>query len=329
MTIPPKEPINEHNKHEHHHFLTGWRFHTLILTIILSIIGYFLFSLWGGWDDVMDAIAKVGFKGIAIALCLSLVNYFLRFLRWQHYLKLIHHQIPFWQNLRIYMSGFALTTTPGKAGEALRSVFLKPYGVSYRHSLGIFFAERLSDLISVMILTACGLWNYKQGQPLIIGVGIFIALIITVIQKKSWLKAMENLAKKIFPEKFSHLIEFFLELILAFRECFSLSTLVYSTTLGVLAWSAEGYAFYYLLHILGEDVDLLSALFVYSFSLFIGAVSFLPGGLGGAEVTMWQLLLYLGVTPSVTVAVTIVIRLTTLWFSVLLGLIAIPKSGKG
>lgn len=320
--------IHKHEKEEPHLLLTGWRFKTLIFTIVLSAIAYFLFTLWGGWQDVVDAVVKVGIKGILIALLLSLVNYFLRFLRWQNFLNRIGHPIPFWENLKIYISGFALTTTPGKAGEALRSVFLKSHGVSYRRSFGIFFAERLSDLISVMALTACGLWNYKAGQPLIIGVGILIAVMLGVIQKKAWLKALEGFARKALPEKFSHLIEFFLELILAFRDCFSLSALLYGTFLGIIAWGAEGYAFYYLLQILGEDISLSSSIFVYAFSLFIGGISLLPGGLGGAEVTMWQLLLYLGVSPSVTVAVTIVIRLATLWFSVFLGILALPKQGK-
>jgi len=99
----------------------------------------------------------------------------------------------------------------------------------------------------------------------------------------------------------------------------------YSNWSGVIAWTAEAVALYCLLHMLGFDVSLLSAIFIYGFSLVIGGITLLPGGLGGAEVTMLQLLILNDVTASAAVAVTIVIRLTTLWFSVFLGLCALPK----
>ena len=50
----------------------------------------------------------------------------------------------------------------------------------------------------------------------------------------------------------------------------------------------------------------------------------LPGGLGGVEATMMALLLALGTSPDIGLAATAVIRLTTLWFAVGLGFIALP-----
>lgn len=314
-------------QHPHEHMLSGWRFKALIATVILSIIGYLLFSLWGGWNDVVIAVDTVGTMGIVVALSLSLVNYALRFKRWQSFLNVLGHgDIPWFKNLRIYLAGFALTTTPGKAGEAFRSVFLKDYDVSYRKSFGAFLAERLSDLISVVVLSAGGLWFYPSARPVVIITGIIIAICIYALQNNSWLKWSERILKKILPSRLSHMAEFFIETILAFRSCFKTSVLLYGVLLGVLAWAVEGIAFYYMLQLLHmEQITLFTALFIYAFSLLIGAVTLLPGGLGGAEVTMLQLLILNGAPASSAVAVTIVIRLTTLWFSVLLGLLAMPK----
>ena len=55
--------------------------------------------------------------------------------------------------------------------------------------------------------------------------------------------------------------------------------------------------------------------------MLIGAISFLPGGLGGAEVTMTALLMLNGMDNGAAVAATLLIRLTTLWFAVVLGLL--------
>jgi uncharacterized protein (TIRG00374 family) len=58
-------------------------------------------------------------------------------------------------------------------------------------------------------------------------------------------------------------------------------------------------------------------------------LSFLPGGLGGAEAVMISLLVLQGMTTPAAVAATVFIRLATLWFAVCLGLIALLKSRHG
>ena len=309
----------------HQHFISGQRFKILIVTILLSVLGYFLFTLWGGWENVVNSIKQVGIKGIAAALGLSLVNYGLRFLRWQYFLSVLGHRIPWKPSLRIYMSGFALTTTPGKTGEALRSVFLKDYGVPFRRSFGAFLAERLSDLLSVTLLASMGLLIYPEAWPILLIVLGMLAFIFFAVQKDSWLVWLERMAKKLLSEKYGHVIEFMLETIRSFRCCFSPAVLTTAICFGVVAWSAEALALYYILLLLGHDIGLLAAVFVYGFSLVIGGITLLPGGLGGAEVTMLQMLVMNGIPAALAVAATLVIRLTTLWFSVLLGFIALPK----
>ena len=61
---------------------------------------------------------------------------------------------------------------------------------------------------------------------------------------------------------------------------------------------------------------------VYALAMLAGALSFLPGGLGGAEAVMVAALTLKGVDQPSAVAATIIIRLATLWFAVALGLLA-------
>lgn len=309
----------------HHHFLSGWRFKAMVWTIILTVLGYFLFTLWAGWNDVVQGIEKVGWMGIALALLLSLFNFFVRFLRWDRFLHVLGHKVPFWQNLRIYLSGFALSTTPGKTGEAVRSVFLVDYGVGYRESFGAFLSERFSDVLAGIAVSMLGLWSHPPVRPFLVGLMIAIAVFLYVIQQDKWMRKIESKVNAKWNGRFGHIIEFIIETILAFRSCFTPLILLQGTLLGMIAWMAQGLAFYYMLSTLGVEIPILTALFIYSFSLLVGGITFLPGGLGGFEVTAVQLLLMNGVPTSVAVAVTIVIRLTTLWFGVLVGLLALPK----
>jgi uncharacterized protein (TIRG00374 family) len=57
--------------------------------------------------------------------------------------------------------------------------------------------------------------------------------------------------------------------------------------------------------------------------MLAGALSFMPGGLGGAEVVMAGLLIVAGMAESQAIAATVIIRLSTLWFAVALGAIAL------
>lgn len=306
-----------------HAVLSGWRFRMLVLIILLSALGYLGFSLWGGWREVMTALAQVGLIGTAVALMLSLVNYGLRFVRWQKFLAQMEHRVYWQESLRIYMGGFGLTILPGKVGESIRSVFLKHHGVSYPESLAAFFSDQLSNLISMLLLASIGMWAYPQAKPMVVMLAGLIAFILIFLQQHRWLQKLEGMVQHRLPARVAQLITSSIEIVLHSRRCFNLPMLLYSIALGMVAWGAEGVAFYYVVHLLGSDISLQTALFIYAFAMLVGAFSFLPGGLGGTEATMVALLLLNHVDQAHAVAVTVLIRLATLWFAVLLGIIAL------
>lgn len=303
--------------------LDGWRFRALIVIVLVSALGYLGFSLWGGWREVVAALAKVGLVGTLIALLLSLTNYLLRFVRWQKFLARMGHRVYWQESLRIYIGGFGLTILPGKVGESIRSVFLKDHGVSYPQSLAAFFSEQLSNLISMMLLVSIGLWSYPQAQPMVIVLTVLIVTILVVLQQKRLLQWLEDWANARLPAKVAKLISSSIEIVLHSRRCFSLPMLLYGIAIGLVAWGAEGVAFYYIMHILGADISLQTGLFIYAFSMLVGALSFLPGGLGGTEATMVALLMLHNVPQPQAVAATVLIRLATLWFAVALGVMAL------
>lgn len=306
--------------------LSGWRFRALLLVILLSATGYLAFSLWGGWHEVVAAIVRVGLTGIAIALLLSLVNYGVRFVRWQKFLGVLGHRVHTPESLRIYIAGFGLTILPGKAGEAIRSVFLKKHGVPYPESLAAFFSEHLSNLISMLLLVAIGMAIYPKAGPVVLILAVMIVVILVVLQQARWLEVLKSFAQRRLPARLGNLAGHAVDVVLHSRHCFSLPMLLYGIALGLVAWGAEGLAFYYIMHWLGSDLSLQVALFIYAFSMLIGALSFLPGGLGGAEATMVALLMLNSVAQPQAVAATVLIRLATLWFAVALGVIALSMS---
>jgi uncharacterized protein (TIRG00374 family) len=303
--------------------LRGWRFRALLLIVLLSAMGYLAFSLWAGWHEVVAALVRVGIIGTVIALSLSLVNYGLRFVRWQRFLALLGHRVHAPESLRIYIAGFGLTILPGKVGETIRSVFLKHHGVSYPESLAAFFSDQFSNLISILVLIAIGLWAYPQYQPTVMALLAVIVIGLLVLQQTSWLRSIERFALQRLPTRLGKLAGHAIEVVLHSGRCFSLPMLLYGMVLGIGAWGAEGVAFYYVVNQLDGGITLQTALFIYSFAMVVGALSFFPGGLGGMEATMVALLILNHVAQPQAVAATVLIRLATLWFAVALGIFAL------
>jgi uncharacterized protein (TIRG00374 family) len=305
--------------------LTPARRRTLLLVVFLSVLGYLLFSLWSGWRDVLAAIIRIGWWGVAVALALSLMNYLLRFVRWQTYLSALGHRIAVLTSLRIYVSGFALTVTPGKAGEGIRSIFLKGHGVSYSQSVAAFFAERYSDLVAVVFLAGAGMWVYPAARPVLAIVAVVLAASSALLLIPAWTRLASAMARRVLPAALERIIAAVESTVHYFARFFRWQLFLYGLALSLMAWAAEAVAFYYVIRFADGVVAFPVAIFIYSFAMLVGAISFLPGGLGSAEVTMVGLLVLFGVPEAQAVAITVFARFATLWFAVILGLLAMPR----
>lgn len=310
-----------------HHIAPLFRWKWLITLSLLSSLLYLGVSLWTGWEQVAGSLQQVGLTGTLISLLLSLVNYGIRFIRWHYYLRRLGHPIPKWESFTIYLSGFALTLVPAKAGEIIRSVFLKQHGMSYTGSLAAFFSERFSDVLTVLALISIGLWRYESVQPTILIVVGIACVFLCVLHRKSLIERLCELLQTRLSERTYETVYHFAHIFLQARQCLSFFPLIYGLVWGIMAWGAEAYAFYLILSWMNTGVEWQTACFVYAFSMLIGGISFLPGGLGSAEATMIGFLLFRGVSQSDAVAATVIIRLATLWFAMLLGMIAMafPK----
>ena len=293
-------------------------------SVALAVLGYLGLSLWAGWREVVAAVVQVGPVVLVGLLLLSLVNYLLRFLRWARYLALLEAPVPWRINLDAYFSGFALTTSPGKVGEMLRSVLLKPHGVPPAASVAAFFAERVSDLLAILVLAAVGLWAYAPARPV---VGLALAAVVLALLLVQWtalIAAIDRWAQ-VRPQTWARLVVKLCEVVLHFRRCFSLPAMSMGLVLGTVAWFAEGLGFWWLLVALDHPLPMSTAVFIYAFAMLVGALSFLPGGLGGSEAAMIALLSLNGFPEASAVTATLICRLATLWFAVGLGALFLAR----
>jgi glycosyltransferase 2 family protein len=98
--------------------------------------------------------------------------------------------------------------------------------------------------------------------------------------------------------------------------------LILATAIAVPAWGLECVGFAVICNAFpGAHVDLGLAMVIYAGTTIAGALSFLPGGLGVTEGAMTVALVKgaAKLDPSVAIAATLLTRLATLWFAVVIG----------
>ena len=81
---------------------------------------------------------------------------------------------------------------------------------------------------------------------------------------------------------------------------------------------------------IGFDInilDYLKVLAIYVTSILLGAISFIPAGIGITEGTLAGLLTLEGIGVSTALILSVMIRILTLWYSVGVGFIALKFTG--
>lgn len=276
----------------------------VIYSLALAAVVYLGMSLWAGWSELTRAASQFRWAWLPAVLMLSVINYLLRFGKWQYYLRLLGLKIPRRESLMIHLSGLALTITPGKLGEVVKSYFLwRRYQYPVARTAPIVLADRLSDLIAALLLAAVGSLGFHYGHRLVvITTGILILIIVLI--------SIRPIGRRLFG--WSRFYQ-------ASYELIRFDRLIWPTVLATAGWGGEALGFWFIWLGLGLTGSFLSALFVYSFATIVGAIALLPGGLGVTEGTLVGLLRYLAIPEGIAALATLLVRAATLWFGVILG----------
>ena len=295
-------------------------------TIVAFAVGLVAVGAYVGFDKVWTAIQRVPLSIILALLGLSLFNYALRALRWHWFSRGLGLKVGFGFNAAVFIGGFALTTTPGKAGEALRLwVLEKAKGVPYERATPLFLGDRLSDMVAIMLLCLASLGAFSGYADVTLGIAAGLIVLMLPFLRPKTLLWVTNALYRLFGGRAPRL---FAKIRAALRETAKLFTFRrfgVGLVLALIGWAAEAWSFQLLLQAVGgPEVSFQQASFVFTFALIAGTISMLPGGLGGAEAVMLLLLTSLGFESDAALAATAIIRLTTLWFSTALGFMVLP-----
>lgn len=290
----------------------------ILLSLVIAAAFYVVAASYLGSADLLQSLAGVDLRVVAFAMALTIVSLLLRFSRWSCYLHLFGYRIPSLRSFLIYLAGLALTTTPGKAGETVRSLFLRQLGVPYPVSLAAFVCDRLADLVAVLSVAALiGAFVYSESWY--VGLVLVVVLVVTVtaVFAVRWLNGMED--ARIRSTTIRRVWRHVRPLASNAGKCLSSWLFVLGIALGGLAYGLQAFAFTVVATSMGIGVPWPALIFTYFFATFTGAASMLPGGIGSMEIAMVVLLVHFGALPVQALSLTLITRLVTLWFAVALG----------
>lgn len=263
---------------------------------------------------------RLGLMGLAFVLSLSLANYLLRTYRWHRLLKKLGERVPIWDGVLCYFSGFALTVTPGKVGEAVKAHYLKDrHNVEYHHTFAAMLTERIADLVGISFISLAALYAFKDFHFFAASVVTLIVVILGILIIEP---ARTNLLKPLRKarNRWVKMLSGFIDSVTSRAAALlSFRVLTESSTLALMSWSAEAFAFAYLATLVGYEGDLMLLMGIFCIGMLIGAASFIPGGLGSTEIALLFMLEKIGIPSVDAVFVVLVSRATTLWFAVALG----------
>lgn len=306
-----------------------WRERALLVgLLVLVVIGLGGLAAATGWRATWAQITRLTALQLLALLALSSVNYLLRGLRWHLFVRRLGLRLGLVANLRHFLGGFAMSVTPGRVGELVRMRWIgREAGWAFERAAPLVLMDRASDLLAMALLLGLAVSLAAQG---IAGAFPVVALALgagVVVTRPRILAGALTLAYR-FTGRFKRGFARARAAARSLARFNHTPTMLAALCTGLIGWGAEGYAFHLLLGWMGADIGLWKALAIFLFASLAGGLTGAPGGLGGAEAAMVALLALDGVPMDVALAATAVIRVTTLWFAIAIGLAVFPLAEK-
>lgn len=302
----------------------------VLIGLALGVLVVGVIIVLADGPELLEALRRFNWWLAPPVLLLVLLNYLLRFLKWQYYLRLSDVRgLTRRESGLIFVSGFSMAMTPGKVGEFLKAYFVRlRTNTPLTQTLPVVAAERVTDAAGLLVLAGIGLLAFRFGWPAFVAIAALMILGLILLQRERFVEwCLVRLGRLHFARS---RLDALRRLYQSTRMLLGPRPLLVALALSTVSWFWECVAFFLIL--VGLDIEpswhlLLAATFVFSASAWLGGASLLPGGLGATEASAAALLVLTVDDPAMNgtlaAAATLLLRFATLWFGVFIGIVAL------
>ena len=299
-----------------------------LILILIAVVGiYAVFLFISDYNIISEKISNFKVNYLPLILFLVTASWVPVFIKWHFLLKNCEIHVPLKKSILVFLSGPAFEITPGQIGALIKSQILKTSSnIPRTKTVPIIVIEKVYDLIGAVLASIIGIVILGMEPYLII---IAILVLVTIFFFVYYRPASELFFNRITKLKF---FSKYVENISEFYEIVKKSTNVKAATICILLaltyWFMVSAAAYYTLIAFDVNIlDYLKVLAIYTTSALLGAISFIPGGIGITEGTLTGLFTLEGIDVSTALILSVIIRILTLWYSVSVGFIALKFIG--
>ena len=299
-----------------------------LILILVAVVGiYAIFLFVSDYNIISEKISNFKINYLPLILLLVSSSWIPLFIKWHFLLKNCEIDIPLKKSIAVFFSGVAFEITPGQIGALIKSQILKTsYNIPRTKTVPIVIVEKVYDLIGAILASVIGI--------IILGMEIYLIAIAISVLAFIFFFMYYKPASELFFNRITKL-KFFskhIENISGFYEIVQKSTNVRAATICILLalayWFMVSAAAYYTLISFDVNIlDYLKVLAIYSTSTLLGAISFIPAGIGITEGSIAGLFTLNGIDVSTALILAVMIRIFTLWYSVSVGFIALKFTG--
>jgi len=299
----------------------------IVLIIVISIAIYASFLFFSDYNSISENINYFKIEYTIPILLLVAASWIPLILKWDYLLKKNSIHIPLKTTILIWLSGSALSITPGQVGELIKSQLLKNiFNIPRSKTAPIIFVDKFYDLTGAIIASIIGIIILDIDFKLIILSIITLGIIFFLIYYRPVFEFfLKKITKLKFFSKYSENITESYEIV---KNSTSYKTASISISLSIIYWIMIASSVYLILLAFDiHSINFLQSIATYPASVLIGVASFIPGGVGVTEGSLAGLFVLQGMDISLALIVSIFIRIFTLWFSVSIGFIGLKLSG--
>lgn len=274
------------------------------------------------------SVLKIDYWLIPLALIPITLHILLLGFRFHRYLKAVGVKIPLRKSVLLYILGLSLAATPASSGQVIRSqIIKKQFGYAISKTSIIVLVEKWNELTAaLLILTVLAILNSRMIESIVITIlGTAIAVIVFgMVSSHTIFTLFKGIILKFRRLKtFEQSIENSQEVlsILFSKKSLLIDGFLITTT----AQICQAICVFFTFHAIGIKLGFVISTQIFFTAIISGILSFVPGGVFVTEGSMLGLLNKYYDNDNKTLALlasaVIFVRLATIWYGTLLGLI--------
>ena len=295
-----------------------------LILVLVAVVGiYAIFLFLSDFSIISEKISNFKINYLPVIILFASVSWIPLIIKWHLLLKNCEIDIPLKKSITVWFAGVAFEITPGHIGALMKSQILKTSSnIPRTKTVPIIIVEKVYELIGAILASVIGIIILgMEFYLIIIAISGLVVIFFFMYHKPASELFFNRITKLKFFTKYVENLSEFYEIV---KKSTNVKTATICILLALTYWFMVSAAAYYTLIAFDVNIlDYLKVLAIYTTSSLLGAISFIPGGIGITEGSITGLFTLNGIDVSTALILSVMIRVFTLWYSVGIGFISL------